>query len=81
MTSIRLLSLALTPLLLAGLIPILDSAFAQESPKYLNRSAEVWGEFYRYMLAAFIFGAAFQSLIIYIVVRFRDKGRPQEVTR
>ncbi len=81
MTNTRLLSLVLTPLLLAGLIPILDSAFAQESPKYLNRQAEVWGEFYRYMLAAFIFGAAFQSLIIYIVVRFRDKGRPQEVTR
>ena len=77
--SIRLLSLVLAPLFLASLIPILDSAFAQESDQVLNRRVEIWALFYRLMTAAFIVGAVVQGVMLFVVVRFREKKVKQEV--
>ena len=82
MTSGRLLSLVLIPLFVASLIPILDSAFAQEAGQVVNRRVEIWGLFYRLMTAAFIVGAIVQGVMLFIVIRFREtKVKQQEVTR
>jgi heme/copper-type cytochrome/quinol oxidase subunit 2 len=72
LVSIRLLSLILAPLFFASLIPIIDSAFAQEE-QILNRRVEIWALFYRLMTAAFIVGAIVQGVMLFVVVRFREK--------
>ena len=72
LVSIRLLSLILAPLFLASLMPILDSAFAQEE-QIINRRVEIWALFYRLMTAAFIVGAIVQGVMLFIAVRFREK--------
>ncbi|HLE34597.1 MAG TPA: heme transporter CcmC [Nitrososphaerales archaeon] len=77
LVSIRLLSLILAPLFLASLIPILDSAFAQEE-QIINRRVEIWALFYRLMTAAFIVGAVVQGVMVFIAVRFREKKVKQE---
>ena len=71
--SIRLLSLVLGPLLIASLIPILDSAFAQGAEDLVNRRIEIWNEFYRLMIVALVVGTMVQGFIIYIVFKFREK--------
>lgn len=82
LVSIRLLSLILAPLFLASLIPIIDSAFAQEQGELINRRIEIWALFYRLMTAAFIVGAIVQGVMVFIAVRFREKKvKPQEVAR
>ncbi|MFQ5970528.1 MAG: hypothetical protein ACE5J2_08560 [Nitrososphaerales archaeon] len=81
MISIRLLSLILTPLFFSSLIPILDSAFAQES-EFINRRVEIWGLFYRLMSAAFVVGAIVQGTMLFIAIRFREKKvKQKEVER
>ena len=77
LVSIRLLSLILAPLFLASLIPIIDSAFAQEE-QIINRRVEIWALFYRLMTAAFIVGAIVQGVMLFIAVRFREKKVKQE---
>ena len=77
LVSIRLLSLILAPLFLASLMPILDSAFAQEE-QIINRRVEIWALFYRLMTAAFIVGAIVQGVMLFIAVRFREKKVKQE---
>ena len=80
--SIRLLSLVLTPLLVASFIPILDSAFAQEAGQFVNRRVEIWGLFYRLMAAAFVVGAIVQGVMAFVIFRFREKKvKQQEVAR
>jgi len=82
LTSGRLLSLILAPLLVASLIPILDSAFAAEAEQLINRRVEIWGLFYRLMAAAFVVGAAVQGVMAFVLFRFREKKeKPQEVVR
>ena len=81
LVSIRLLSLILAPLFLASLIPIIDSAFAQEE-QMINRRVEIWALFYRLMTAAFIVGAVVQGVMLFIAVRFREKKvKQQEVAK
>ncbi|MGH9921437.1 MAG: hypothetical protein ACRD38_01655 [Nitrososphaerales archaeon] len=77
--SIRLLSLILAPLFFASLIPIIDSAFGQEE-QLINRRVEIWALFYRLMTAAFIVGAIVQGVMLFVVVRFREK-KVKEVTQ
>jgi len=74
MISVRLLSFVLGPLLFASLIPIIDSAFAQEEGQYLNRRVEIWSLFYRLMTAAFIVGAIVQGVMVFVIVRFNEKN-------
>jgi len=76
LVSIRLLSLILAPLFFASLIPIIDSAFAQEQA--INRRVEIWALFYRLMTAAFIVGAIVQGVMLFVVVRFREKKPKQQ---
>ena len=81
MVSFRLLSLILVPLFVVSLIPILDSAFAQEE-QIVNRRVEIWALFYRLMTAAFIVGAIVQGVMLFVVVRFREKKpKVKEVAR
>lgn len=88
MTSIRLLYFTLTPLLMIPLIPILESAFAQEAGEFVNRRVEIWALFYRLMMAAFVVGAVVQGVMLFIAVRFREgkvkkreERRQREVAR
>jgi heme/copper-type cytochrome/quinol oxidase subunit 2 len=82
MVSFRLLSLILVPLFTVGFIPILDSAFAQEEGQFVNRRIEIWALFYRLMTAAFIVGAIVQGVMLFVVVRFREKKpKVKEVAR
>lgn len=73
MVSTKLLGLALTPLLFTTLILILNPAYAQEEGQYLNRRVEIWGLFYKLMIAAFIVGAAVQGSMLFIAIRFRER--------
>ena len=70
--------MVLVPLLFASLIPILDSAFAQETGQFVNRRVEIWALFYRLMTAAFIVGAIVQGVMLFIAIRFREKKVKQE---
>jgi heme/copper-type cytochrome/quinol oxidase subunit 2 len=59
---------------------IIVPAFAQESSssqpqQYLNRRVEIWGLFYRGMVAAFVVGAVVQGSIIYVGWRFREGNK------
>ncbi|MFQ5941667.1 MAG: heme transporter CcmC [Nitrososphaerales archaeon] len=80
--STKFYSLVLVPLLFTGLISILVPAFAQEEGQYLNRRVEIWGLFYKLMVAAFIVGAAVQGAMLFIAIRFREgKVKTEEVKR
>ena len=78
MISIKLLSLVLGPLFIGSLIPILDSALAQEAEELVNRRIEIWDEFYRLMTVAMVVGVLVQGFIIYIVFKFREKPVKQK---
>ena len=74
--------MVLVPLLVASLIPILDSAFAQESEQFINRKAEIWGLFYKFMTAAFTVGAVITGVMVFIMIHFNEKKvKQREVAR
>ena len=69
------LILAFLPLFTILYFNYFGQAFAQESSeteKYVFRNGEVWGLFYRLMVAAFIVGAVVQGIILYICWRYRE---------
>ena len=76
--------------LILGILPLFtilyfnyfEQAFGQESTtdsaaaeKYVIRNAEVWGLFYRMMVAAFIVGAVVQGVILYVCWRYRESHK------
>lgn len=69
--STKILGLLLSPLLFTALISVLDPAYAQT--EFLDRRVIAWNLFYELMTAAFIVGAIVQGVIIFIVIRFREK--------
>lgn len=75
----KLYGLILAPLLFTSLIATLIPAYGQET-QYLDRRVEIWGLFYKFMTAAFIVGAAVNGTILFIIIRFREKKRKQEVS-
>ncbi|MEM2759454.1 MAG: heme transporter CcmC [Nitrososphaerales archaeon] len=79
MVSTRFYVLILAPLLSASLIPILDPAYAQEEGQFFNRRIEIWSLFYKLMTAAFIVGAVVNGVILFIVLRFRERKTKREV--
>ena len=82
MISSRLWGLVLGPLIMASLIPIIAPAFAQEAGDFVNRRIEIWALFYKFMVAAFVVGAAVQGTMVYISYKFREgKVKAREVTR
>jgi heme/copper-type cytochrome/quinol oxidase subunit 2 len=72
--------LALLPLFTILYFNYFGQAFGQESSdsnpeKYVLRNVEVWGLFYRMMVAAFIVGAVVQGVIIYVCWRYRESHK------
>ena len=55
-----------------GIQSILQIVYAAEGGETVIRRVEIWGLFYRMMVAAFIVGAVVQGLNVYISWRFRE---------
>lgn len=55
-----------------GIQSILQIVYAAEGGETVIRRVEIWGLFYRMMVAAFVVGAVVQGLNIYICWRFRE---------
>ncbi|HKO65632.1 MAG TPA: hypothetical protein VJU13_10560 [Candidatus Nitrosocosmicus sp.] len=53
---------------------ILQIVYAAEGGETVIRRVEIWGLFYRMMVAAFIVGAVVQGLNVYISWRFRESN-------
>jgi heme/copper-type cytochrome/quinol oxidase subunit 2 len=67
--------LAFLPLFSILYVSFVGQVFAQEttSPEgYVYRNVEVWGLFFKLMVAAFIVGAIVQGVILYICFRYRE---------
>ena len=56
-----------------------DNVFAQESEEFVNRRVEIWGLFYRLMVAAFVVGAVVQGSIVYVCWRFRESHKKNKL--
>jgi heme/copper-type cytochrome/quinol oxidase subunit 2 len=74
--------LAFLPLFTILYVSYFDQAFGQESSvtdptaeSYTIRNVEVWGLFYRLMVAAFIVGAVVQGVILYVCWRYRESHK------
>lgn len=59
-----------------GIQSVLQIAYAVEVGDPVIRRVEIWGLFYRMMVAAFVVGAIVQGLNVYICWRFRE-GNPR----
>ena len=55
-----------------GIQSILQIVYAAEGGEPVIRRVEIWGLFYRMMVAAFVVGAVVQGLNVYICWRFRE---------
>jgi heme/copper-type cytochrome/quinol oxidase subunit 2 len=72
MVSHSAIVLLLIPLVSITLVGI-NSVYAQTSPgKYMSARIEIWAEFYRLMVVAFVIGAVVMGTIAYVVWRFRE---------
>ena len=74
--------LAFLPLFTILYVSYFEQAFGQESSvsdptadSYVIRQVEVWGLFYRMMVAAFIVGAIVQGTILYVCWRYRESHK------
>ena len=74
--------LAFLPLFAILYVSYFEQAFGQESSvsdptadSYVLRNVEVWGLFYRMMVAAFIVGAIVQGTIFYVCWRYRESHK------
>jgi heme/copper-type cytochrome/quinol oxidase subunit 2 len=74
--------LAFLPLFTIIYVSYFEQAFGQESSvsdptadSYVIRQVEVWGLFYRMMVAAFIVGAIVQGTILYVCWRYRESHK------
>jgi heme/copper-type cytochrome/quinol oxidase subunit 2 len=74
--------LAFLPLFAILYVSYFEQAFGQESSvsdptadSYVIRQVEVWGLFYRMMVAAFIVGAIVQGTILYVCWRYRESHK------
>jgi len=72
----------LMPLFTILYISFFGQAYGQESSvtdptadAYVYRNVEVWGLFYRMMVAAFIVGAVVQGVIVYVCWRYRESHK------
>jgi heme/copper-type cytochrome/quinol oxidase subunit 2 len=55
-----------------GIQSIIEIAYAAEGGETVIRRVEIWGLFYRMMVAAFVVGAVVQGLNVYLCWRFRE---------
>jgi heme/copper-type cytochrome/quinol oxidase subunit 2 len=73
-----ILLLAFLPLFTILYVSFFEQVFAQEtrSPEgYVYRNVEVWGLFFKLMVAAFIVGAIVQGVILYVCFRYRESHK------
>lgn len=63
-----------------GIQSLVQIAYAAEGGETIIRRAEIWGLFYRMMVAAFIVGAVVQGLMVYISWRYRESNKQFKVT-
>lgn len=57
-----------------GIQSVLQIAYAVEVGDPVIRRVEIWGLFYRMMVAAFVVGAIVQGLNVYICWKFRESN-------
>jgi heme/copper-type cytochrome/quinol oxidase subunit 2 len=76
-----MLILLFSPLVAIIVISILNfnNASAQNPEQYVIRRVEIWGLFYRLMVAAFLVGSVVQGTIIYVCWRFRESSSKNRV--
>ena len=70
--------LAFLPLFSILYVSFVGQVFAQETTSregYIYRNVEVWGLFFKLMVAAFIVGAIVQGIILYICFRYRESHK------
>lgn len=72
----------LVAILAIGILNFNDaSAQAAQNPdQYVLRRIEIWGLFYRLMVAAFVVGSVVQGCIVYVCWRFRESN-PKNTVR
>lgn len=73
-----ILLLALLPLFTILYVSFFEEVFAQETKSaegYVYRNVEVWGLFFKLMVAAFIVGAVVQGVILYVCFRYRESHK------
>jgi len=58
-----------------GIQSVIQIVYAAEGGEAVIRRVEIWGLFYRMMVAAFIVGAVVQGVLIYIAWRFRESNK------
>jgi heme/copper-type cytochrome/quinol oxidase subunit 2 len=73
-SNIWLLLLLFSPVVVVVLSSF-DNVFAQQPQEYVIRRVEIWGLFYRLMVAAFVVGAVVQGAIVYVCWRFRESHK------
>ncbi len=78
------LFLLFSPLMAILVIGILNfnnaSAAGEQNPQqYVLRRIDIWGLFYRLMVAAFVVGAVVQGCIVYVCWRFRESNPKNRV--
>lgn len=72
--------LGLLPLFTILYVNFIVEAFAQEETgEYIIRQAEVWGLFYRLMVAAFVVGAVVNGVIVYVIWRYRESHKKNRI--
>ncbi len=76
-----MLILLFSPLMAILVISILNfnNASAQKPEQYVIRRVEIWGLFYRLMVAAFVVGSVVQGSIVYVCWRFRESNPKNRV--
>ena len=79
-----MLFLLFSPLVAILVISILNfdnvSAQGEQDPEdYVIRRVDVWGLFYRLMVAAFVVGSVVQGSIVYVCWRFRESNPKNRV--
>lgn len=73
-----ILLLAFLPLFTILYVSFFEEVFAQETKSaegYIYRNVEVWGLFFKLMVAAFIVGAIVQGVILYVCFRYRESHK------
>jgi len=73
-----ILLLAFLPLFTLLYVSFFEQVFAQETKSaegYIYRNVEVWGLFFKLMVAAFIVGAVVQGVILYVCFRYRESHK------
>jgi heme/copper-type cytochrome/quinol oxidase subunit 2 len=73
-----ILLLAFLPLFTILYVIFFEEVFAQETKSaegYIYRNVEIWGLFFKLMVAAFIVGAIVQGVILYVCFRYRESHK------